>query len=87
VRQPQHLEDAIEPFLVDDVAYADEVDVVSRNANGQVTLRNLQDEVLTFLSFDDPGLDRLDERGPVMGVDNRFADLESHVFLSPFPHR
>src|SRR5690606_16228397 len=85
VRGAQHLEYSIEPFLVHHVANADEVDVVSRDANCEITLSYLQDEVLTFLSLDDASLDRFDERSAVMGVDNRLADLESHMFLSPFP--
>ena len=36
-------------------------------------------EVLPFLPLDCPHLDVLDNCGPVIGVDDRFADGESHM--------
>ena len=63
---------------------ADEVEVAGRHANDQVLLGdNPEDEVLTVLSLDRPHLDVLDDCGPVIGIDDRFADGESHMFSSP----
>jgi hypothetical protein len=39
-------------------------------------------EVDLVLALDLPGLDVLDDGSPVIGIDNRFADRESHVWKS-----
>ena len=40
-------------------------------------------EVLPVLSLDRPHLDVLDDRGPVIRIDNRLADSESHMSGTP----
>ena len=67
VRLAQHVEDAVETLLVHDVAHADEVDVVRRNADGQVTLGDAQDEVVPLDALDRPLLDGLDGAAPWCG--------------------
>ena len=80
----QDVEHLVEARPVDDIAYADEIEVICRNADNQVLLcDDPQYEVLPVLSLDRPHLDVLDDCGPVIGIDNRFADGESHVFSSP----
>ncbi|MCO5576786.1 hypothetical protein L7F22_030606 [Adiantum nelumboides] len=84
VRRAQHLEDPIQAFLTDHVADADDLDVVRGNAYRQITLSDLQDEVLNILTLDRSSLDRLDECGTVVRVDDGLSDLENHVSSGPF---
>ena len=84
VRRAQHLEHPVQTLLANHVADADDLGVVRGNPDGQVALRNLEDEVLLLLALDRPGLDGLDESGTVVRVDDGLADLENHVSSSPF---
>ena len=60
--------------------YADEVEVARRHPHDQVLLGDdPQYEVLTVLPLDLARLDVLDDCGPVIWIDNRFADGESHM--------
>jgi hypothetical protein len=84
VRGTQHLEDPVQPVLADDVTDADDLGVVGRHAYGEVALGDLQHEVGPLFTLDGPRLDRLDERGSVVRVDNGLADSEAHVCVTPF---
>src|SRR3954454_12138366 len=84
VRRAQHLEDPVEPILTDDIAHADDLCVVGRHAHGQVALGDLQHEVGLLFTLDDALLDRFDERGAVVRVDDGLADSEAHVCMTPF---
>jgi hypothetical protein len=66
--------------LAHDVADADDLGVLGRNQHGQIALCDLEPEVGFLDTLEQPLLDGLDQRRPVMGVDNGLADLESHVF-------
>ena len=68
----------------DDVADSDEIQVAGRDPHDQVLLGDdPEDEVLAVLPLDLPHLDLLDDCGPVIGIDDRFADGESHMSGSP----
>ncbi|GMA87603.1 hypothetical protein GCM10025868_28530 [Angustibacter aerolatus] len=82
--QAQDLEHAVEALLTDDVADADQVAVLCGDLDGQITLRDLQDEVELVLALDRAGLDLLDQGRTVVGVHDRLADFEHHVMFSPF---
>ena len=69
----------VQALLADHVAHADEVAVLGGDLDGQVTLGHLQLQVDLVDTLDGPGVDLLDERRPVMRVDDRFSDLERHV--------
>src|SRR5690606_23835537 len=84
VRRTQDVEDLSQALLSDDFTNADNLGVLGGNPHRQVTLRDPEDEVLLLLALDDPGLDCLDECGPVVGVDNGLADTKSHRFETPF---
>ena len=84
MRGAQHLEHLVQTLLADDVAHADEVGVVGGDPDGQVALGDLEDEVELVLALDGAGLDGLDECGPVVGIDDRLADLERHMCQTPF---
>ena len=87
VRGAQDLEDLVQSLLPDDVADADEIAVLGRNPDGQVALGDLQNEVELVLALDGARLDGLDQCRPVVGVDDRLADLERHIVrpLSRYP--
>src|SRR3712207_7133759 len=57
--------------------------VGSGNTDGQVTLSDLEHEVLLFLALDHSGFDSLDESGTVVRVDDGLSDLENHVSSAP----
>ena len=84
MRGAQDVEDLGQALLANDLADTDDLGVFSRYAHRQVTLRNAKDEVELLLALDDPSLDCLDKCGPVVGVDNGFADTENHRFEAPF---
>ena len=46
-------------------------------------MSDLQHEVRLVDALDATGLDGLNERRPVVGVDDSLADLESHVLKAP----
>ncbi len=54
----EHLEDLVQAFLADDVANADVLGVVSRNSNGEIALRHLEDEIFSLLALDGSAFDR-----------------------------
>src|SRR5690606_14699437 len=78
-RRLEHLEDLVQPALVDDVADTDQVDVLSGNLDDQVALRHVELEVRLLLALDDSSLDLGDGCGPVVGIDDSFADLKKHM--------
>src|SRR4051812_1415432 len=81
----KHLEDALEPGLIDDVANADEIEVARRNAHHEIVLGDdAEDEIQLVLTFDLTGLNILDDSGSVIGIHHRLADRESHVSVTPF---
>src|SRR4051812_25299101 len=84
VRGAQNLEDLVQAFLTDDVTHADDLRVVSRHTHRQVALGDLQHEVGLLDALDGPLLDRLDECGTVVRIDDSLADSEAHVDVTPF---
>src|SRR5690606_34265579 len=84
VRRPEDVEHLLQTLLAHDVADADEVDVLRRDLDGQVALGDLALEVGLLHAADGRGLDLLDERCPVVRVDNGLAYAEGHVEGSPF---
>src|SRR6478735_3445182 len=84
VRGTEDVEHTVETLLVDNVTNPDQVEVAGRNSYDQVLLGDdPQNEVLPVLSLDLPHLDVLDDCGPVIWIDDRFADGESHVSGTP----
>ena len=79
VRRAQHLEHPVETLLADDVTNADDLGVVSGYQNGQIALRDLQNQVGLLLALDRALLDCFDLGRPVMGVNHGLADLKRHV--------
>ncbi|KFC50146.1 hypothetical protein GY12_22100 [Micrococcus luteus] len=77
----QDLHDVLETLRVHDVTHADEVDVLRRDLDGQVSLRHLELEVHLLLPLDGAHLDLLDPRSTVMGVDDGLSDLKNHVVV------
>ena len=75
---PQHVEDAVQAFLVNDVADADELGVVGRDADREIALRHLQHQVDLLDTLDGAGLDGLDQRSAMVGVDDGLANGERH---------
>jgi len=84
VRRAQHLEHAVEPFLADNVANAHELRVVRGHPNGEIALRHLENQVEPILALDDSSFQGFDQGGPMVGVDDGFADLENHMSRTPF---
>src|SRR3954470_1365947 len=84
VRCAQDLEDLVQAFLTHDVTDADDLCVVGRNAHSEVALSDLQHEVGLLDALDGPLLDRLDQRGSVVRVNDGLADSEAHVDVTPF---
>jgi hypothetical protein len=80
VRGTQDVEDAVESFLVDDVANADEVEVAGRHADHEILLgHDAKNEVLPVLTLDRPHLDVFDDSRAVIGIYDRFAHGERHI--------
>src|SRR5699024_9923301 len=75
---------AVQTLLAHHVADAHEVDVLSRNLDGEISLRDLELEVQLGLSADGPGLDLFDQCCTVVRVDNGLPNSESHLQVSPF---
>jgi hypothetical protein len=69
--------------LPDDVANADDLGILGRNQNRQITLSNLQPEVGLLHSLEKSLFDGLDQCGTVMRVNDGLADLECHVVEAP----
>jgi hypothetical protein len=77
---PEHVEDAVEAFLVNDVADTHEVEVARRHPDHEVLLGdNAKNQVLLLFSLDGAHLDVFDDRGPVIWINDRFADSETHM--------
>ncbi|CNI27381.1 Uncharacterised protein [Mycobacterium tuberculosis] len=60
MRSTQDLENLVEAFLPDNVADSDVLGVFGGYSNGQVALRNFQDEIFFLLPFNGSRFDRLD---------------------------
>src|SRR4029450_7839893 len=84
VRGAQDLEDLVQALLTDDVTDTDDLWVVGRHTHREVALSDLQHEVGLLDALDGPLLDRLDQCGTVMRVDDGLADSEAHVDVTPF---
>lgn len=67
MRCPQYLEDLVETFLADDVAYAHVLCVVCGNPYGEIALSNLENEIFLLLTLDGAGFNSFDQRRTVMG--------------------
>lgn len=83
MRHAQHVENALESFLADDVAHTDELGIFRWHLYGKVALVDLQHQIGLFLTLDGSGRDGLDPSSPMVGVDDSVADLESHVTSTP----
>src|SRR5699024_7137519 len=84
VRSAEHLEDLLQPLLADDVPYADEVDVVGRDLDGEVALGDPQLEVELLLASDDLLRDGFDEGCSVVRIDDGLTDGEGHGDKAPW---
>src|SRR5690606_17027416 len=84
VRSAEDVKDLVQALLAHHFPHSDDLGILRRHPYRQIALRDPKDEILLFLALDDPGLDCLDECGPVVGVNNRLADTESHRFETPF---
>ena len=85
---PMELLDADEararcPILPDDITHTHQFGVVRGHPHRQVPLVDLEDQVGHFRALDRTGFDLLDASSPMVGVDDRVADLESHVAHTP----
>src|SRR5690606_24855373 len=78
----EHLEHLVEPLLADDVTHADQVDIVCRHLDRQVTLGDIELEVEFLLALDDALLDLNGGCSTVVRVNDGFADLEEHGYSS-----
>src|SRR5690606_28137955 len=77
VRRAEHVEDAVQTLLVDNVPDAYQVQVAGGHPNDQILLGDdAEYQVLLVLSLDLAGFDVLDDRCPVIWINNRFADGE-----------
>src|SRR5690606_11490398 len=83
VRHAQHIEDALQALLADDVPHTDEFCVFSWHLDGKVALVDLEHQVGLFLTLDGSLRDCFDPSSPMVGVDDSVADLESHVTSTP----
>ena len=76
---------SLQPVSVNNVTDPDEVQVACRYADDEITLtNNPQYEIELVFTLDLPGFDVLDDGGPMIGVDHRFADCKGHIVLYPF---
>jgi hypothetical protein len=72
----QDLEDAVDVVGAADLADADLLAVVARHHEGEVAICQLEDQVLPGLAAYLTILEALDDRGPMLWVDDAVADLE-----------
>src|SRR4029453_2873081 len=72
----QDLEDAVDVVGAADLADGNPLAVVARHHEGQVAIRQLEDQVLPGLAAYLTILEALDDRGPMLWVDDAVADLE-----------
>src|SRR5450631_2919037 len=84
VRRAEHLEHLVEALLTHHVSNAYKLGIVGGYPNREIALGDLQDKVNALLAIDDTTLDGFDQCSPVMGVDDRLADVERHV-QEPLP--
>jgi hypothetical protein len=70
---PEHLEDLVEAGLARRRRGRRRSRRCRGDADGQVALGDLEDQVDLVLALDGAGLDGLDERGPVVRVDDGLA--------------
>ena len=84
MRGAENLKNLVQTFLSDDIAHAHIFGIVCGNTNGEISLRNLQDEIFLLLALDGPGFDRLDQRSTVVRINNGVSDLKNHQFRAPF---
>src|SRR5690606_38924273 len=61
---------------------ADQVDILCGHLDDQVTLGDIQLEILLRLTLDHPVLDLDDRRSPVVRIDDGFANLKKHKNVS-----
>ena len=68
-----------------DVTDPNEVEIAGGNADHQVVLTDdSQYQVELVFALDLAGFDVLDDSGPMIGVDHRFADCKGHIVMYPF---
>src|SRR3546814_91536 len=78
----QHLEDLVQALLADHIADADQIHVLRGNLDYEVSLRDVELQVLLRLALDDAVFD-LDDRGrSMMGVHDGLANLKKHAVMS-----
>src|SRR5690606_29143398 len=73
------IEHMVQAFLTYHVTYADKINVLSWNLDGQVSLSHLELEIHFLFALDLAHLDLFDHCGTVMRVDNSLANLKNHV--------
>jgi hypothetical protein len=78
VRGTKDIEDLGQALLAHHLTDANNFGIFGWYAHSQVALCDPEDEILFFLTLDDPSLDGLDKCGPVVGVNNGLADTENH---------
>src|SRR3984957_20508744 len=83
MRGTEYLEHPFKPFLADNVPDTHQLGIIRGNAYSQVTLVDLEDQIGLVLALDRTGLDLFDASSPMVGVDDRVADLKSHVAHTP----
>ncbi|GAA1359150.1 hypothetical protein GCM10009596_14080 [Arthrobacter rhombi] len=66
-------------FLADDVPDANQINILCRNLDCQISLRDLELEIHLLFALDRPHLDLFDHRRTVVRVNNRFANLKNHL--------
>jgi hypothetical protein len=82
---PKDTENPFQTVSVYNVTDPNKVQVACRYADDEITLtNNPQYEIELVFTLDLPGFDVLDDGGPMIGVDHRFADCKGHIVLYPF---
>lgn len=67
----------IEALLADHVANADQVDILGRDLDDEIALRDVELQVLLRLALDDAFLDLDDGRSAMVRIDDGLANLKS----------
>ena len=83
VRLTQHGEDLQQACLSDHVTHADKFSVGRRNLNPEITLEDLQDEVIAHFPVELALSYFLNLRRTVVRINDRIADLEIHLVSTP----
>ena len=82
---PEDTENPLQTVSVYNVTDSNKVQVAGRYADDEITLtNNSQHQIELVFTLDLPGFDVLDDGGPMIGVDHRFADCKGHIVLYPF---